>query len=115
MLNFEKFVKEQELVHNKFVEENIHKFKKGDKIICRKTLGDYYKRIEKGKIYLVEDVVNDYLKFLIKVEGIYFSLVSNNNFLNINDYFYTMKEARRLKLKKLNSPLTKIVNLFKQR
>jgi hypothetical protein len=79
--------------------------KVGDKLYCHREfhLEDENKWFTVGKIYIVIDIIDDSLIIEDDEEdGNAFSYKSSNDWKYFGDYFYSNKDYRKEKLKKLN-------------
>jgi len=130
MTDFKKFTKLLEKDFAILLEKNRYKYKKGDKLLCKKDfkilplpiiqpqLVDI--NFIKNKVYIIEEIYCGNNQFVIRVKGEFeahqFSVDPNDAYIErrklITDYFFTMKEARKLKLRKL-MPFYK--RIFKQK
>jgi len=83
--------------------------KKGDKVFCKKDYGILF---YENKMYVIESVPdipynNFYYVWVCgdKLENKIFAvrfLLNEKTSVSFGDYFYTMKEYRKMKLKKIN-------------
>ena len=83
--------------------------KVGDKVICKKSLKKGDARIKMCKNYIIENYIILYQGKLIyiKIDGMNFHIIQDSNIgvsgsKDFSNYFYTEKEARKLKLEKIN-------------
>jgi len=73
--------------------------KVGDKIICKKSMQFEYKKIFENKSYTISYIANNYV-YIYDNGGLVFDRY-NKTKQHFYDYFYTEKELRKQKLKKL--------------
>lgn len=78
--------------------------KKGDKLYCKKTLIHYNKKFFiKGKIYIVEEICDDIIYIFDEFKNSSFHINEPNvDQYKLERYFYTNKEYRKIKIKKIN-------------
>ena len=103
---------------NSSVLKNNGRFKIGDKLYCKQdfTVDTFWEKkwggyvlFKKGTVYKILETHDYYVSVSTEVEGTYYDfhlygkayIKRFSNIYSFFDYFYTQKEARKLKLKKL--------------
>lgn len=82
-------------------------FEVGDKLLCKNSCSTYKISFEKGKEYIITDILRNAWYVKDEEDRFYYINDDNNSKIEIvnvevlNRFFYTKKEIRYLKLKKL--------------
>lgn len=84
--------------------------KVGDKIYCKESRINLYNDnylyeniVTKGKWYIITEIDNEHIR-ISSDAGLFFKyrLIFNELYYSFDDFFMTIKELRKLKLKKIN-------------
>lgn len=109
MIIFEKYCENLHADYLKILKKYKYEVKKGTTIICKKNLECRMPSgvtFTKGKRYNIDEVriFNAADDFYVVICGVIFYIFGSesNYYYNFKKYFYTTKESRKIKLKKIN-------------